>query len=536
MGTRNLIPIVFLLLFASAFSWDAQFNEPIKGISALSSGKALAYGNSNIYFIDPAGGSYNYFATDFNFSDAPVYAEQINYVAGFSNSSLVSISLMNGKKTETALAERSSQTTALCYGTQGMFYSVSTGKDESTISALRLEMNGSFTTLNSSKVSGSVTSCVSSLQGFSTPLFLSDNGIIVPQDQMLGSFVTVPMQAVSSNIILVDGKFYAGASGGLLASFNEKGRVFETVSLPDNPMYIYSDASGIIAYGSSGTVYRLSKDLAAINSTTVPAGVAIGIYPSGNGYAVLMGDKLVLLNYNLNAVGDFPFNAYGNMPAFSGGTLMVGKNTLVQGTRFPSGCAMVSPAEYAEVGFLPFTVSGNAFSANNPGFRVEMSVNGESWKSVSGSGSWSADVNPVDYPFGVITIRCRTSDQADARFIPSLTVYRSEGAKKNSFNISVPSNMQAGTSYAILVYDAMNSSVKDFNVSVNNGPNQTISSNRFAFTPSSPGDYTVMLSKDGFDAYTFTMSVGGISLAFLLIIVAIVALVALYVFFSFFRR
>jgi hypothetical protein len=536
MRAKNLFPVIVLLLAASAFSWDAPLNEPIRGIYPLENGKVLAYGNSNVYFLDPASGAFNYFATDFNFSSPPVYAEQINYVAGFSGNDLVSINLLNGHKTETTLGGRGDPVSVFCYGGQNLFYAVSGGKDDFTVITLALELNGTFTQANSSKFSGSVLSCVPPMPGFAHPLFLSSSGIIVPSDNYANSTVVVPMRAISSNIIFEDGKFYAGASGGLIASFSDKGRVFDTVSLPDNPMYLYSDGSGIIAYGTSGRMYRLSKGLKVINSTTIPKGIAIGIYPNGNGYAVLMGDRLVLLDQDMNAIGDFVFNAYGDMPAFSGGVLLIGRNTLVQGMLFDSGCAIASPADYGEAGYLPFRASGNAFSAGNPAFKVDVSVNGGPWKPASGSKSWYADIDPVDYGFGLMTLRCKASDQSDARFLPSVRIYRNPGMQKNTFNASVPGGMVPGKEYAILVYDSLNSSVKGFNISINGGPNTTISSNKFSFTPSSSGAYNVRLSKDGFDDYAFVINVGGLPLLLLVVVALIVIIIALYLFFSFYRK
>jgi|GEM_PF-4658357 len=533
MRAQNLFPIIVLLLASSAFSWDSQLNEPLRGMSAQDNGKVLAYGNSNVYFIDPAGGSFNYFASDFNFSSTPVYAGQINYVAGYSGSDLVSINLLNGHKTGTTLNTRD-PVSAFCYGGKNLFYAVSSSKDEFTIITLALELNGTFTQINSSKFSGAIVSCAP-VAGFTYPLFLSGDGILVPQDAYAGSVVIVPMKAVSSNIILADGKLYAGASGGLIASFNGNGRVFDTVSLPDNPLYLYQDNSGIIVYGTSGRMYRLSKGLKIINSTTIPKGIALGIYPNTNGYAVLMQDRLVLLDQGMNAIGDFVFNTYGDVPAFSNGMLLIGHNTLVQGTQFYSGCAIASPADYGEAGYLPFRASGNAFSSN-PGFTVQVSVNGGPWKTASGSKSWYADINTADYDFGLMTLRCRASDQSDTRFLPSVRVYRNPDMQKNTFNVNVPSNMESGKDYAILVYDALNASVRGFNISINDGPNQTISSNRFSFTPSSSGDYTVRLSKEGFEDYKFTISVGGIPLLLLFVVALIVIIIALYFFFSFYRK
>jgi hypothetical protein len=534
MRAQNLFSIIVLLLASSAFSWESQLNEPIMGMSTLDNGKVLAYGNSNVYFIDPAGGSFNYFASDFNFSSAPVYAEQINYVAGFSETDFVSINLLNGHKTETKIGSRD-PVSAFCYGGKNLFYAVASGRDGFTIITLALELNGSFTQMNDSKFSGSIVSCAPPMSGFAYPIFLSDSGILISQDAYAGSTVLVPMKAVSSNMISMDGRLYAGASGGLVASFNGNGRVFDTVSLPDNPLYLYQDSSGITVYGTSGRMYRLSKDLKVINSTTIPKGIAIGIYPNGNGYAVLMQDRLVLLDQGMNAIGDFVFNTYGDMPAFSNGMLLIGRNTLVQGTRFGSGCAISSPSDYGEVGYLPFRASGNAFSGN-PGFTVQVSVNGGPWVPASGSKSWYADINPADYGFGLMTLMCRASDQSDARFLPSVRMYRNPDMQKNTFNVNVPSGMASGKEYAILAYDALNASVRGFNISINNGPNTTISSNRFSFTPSSSGDYTVRLSKDGFDDYTFVISVGGMPLWLMLVIAFIVIMIALYFFFSFYRK
>jgi hypothetical protein len=503
----------------------------MKGISALSSGKVLAYGANNVYILDPAKGTFTYFAANFNFSGAPVYAEQINYAAGYGNSSFVTINLLSGKKTETAFG-KINRVSALCYGSQSIFYAVSPGDDESTITALRLEFDGRLTVLNSSAIPGTVASCASAPAGFGRPLFLSNDGIIIPSDAILSSMTTVPVQAVSSNIIFIGDRLYAGASGGLIASFNEDGRVYDTLSLKDNAMQLYAEGTSIIAYGSSGTAYRISKNLTIASSAKIPKGIAIGIYPNGNGYAVLMGDRLVLLDSTLKAIGDFGFSGY--MPAFSGGMLLLGRGALVQGTQFPSGCAMSSPEDYSEVGYLPFAVSGNAFSPG--GFRVETSVNGGPWKAAAGSTSWKAEIDPTQYSFGLMTIRCRTTSQATNAFIPTLNVYRAQDAQKNAFSVSAPKGMESGKEYAILIYDSLNASVKDFNVSVNNGQNSTITSNRFSFTPSSPGDYTMVFTKEGFEPYTFMANVGGISLALMLTLAAIAILVALYLFFSFYRK
>ena len=537
MGTGKLPVYVFLfsILFAQlSFCWDAALFEEPRGIITLSDGRAMAYGFANIYIVTPATGAFTYYSSQFNFSSAPVYAENLNYVAGYGPDSLFSISLLNGKKTETAFGSRDGAPSSMCYAGQGIFYTVRETKDGFDANVLRLEFNGSFTTLNTSSFSGSSPRCIR-VSGIDQPILSSDSGIIVPKDRLLSSYSIVPIKSVSTNAVYANGRIYAGAPGGLLASFGDSGRIYDTASLPDNPMYLYSDGGSVLAYGSSGRMYIFSANLTAVNSTKVPAGIISGIYPSSIGYALLMTDKLVMLNNRLEPVGDFTIGPDISSASFSNGYLLASSGSLLQGMQLRSGCSMSFPEQYAEIGYVPFTVSGRAFSVDGAP-SVETSASGDAWESASGSESWSAEIDPNNYPFGTVSVRCRASSQADARFLPSLSLYRSPNAQKNAFFIGAPLSMEAGKEYAILVYDSQNSSVKNFDVSVNGGQNSTISSNRFSFTPSSPGEYKMVLIKDGFEDGIVTLHVGGLPLLLLVIVGAAAVVGAAYLLFFFFKR
>jgi hypothetical protein len=538
MGTGKLLASVFLfsiLIAQLSFCWDAALFEAPQGTAALSDGRAMAYGYANIYIINPATGAFTYYASQFNFSSAPIYADNLNYVVGYGEHSLFSLSLLNGKKAETAFGSRQdSAPSSICYAGQGIFYTVRETKDGFDVDVLKLEFNGSFTALNSSSFSGSAPRCIR-VAGIDQPILSSDSGIIVPKDRLLSSYSIVPIKSVSTNAVYANNRIYAGSPGGLLASFSDSGRIYDTASLADNPMYLYSDGESVLAYGSSGRMYILSANLTVINSTKVPAGIITSIYPSSPGYALLMTDRLVALDNKMEPVGDFTISPDSSSASFSNGYLITSSGSLLQGTQFRSGCSMSSPEQYAEIGYVPFAVSGRAFSIDGlPS--IEISANGGAWEKASGSESWNAGIDPNNYPFGTIAVKCRASSQADARFLPSLSLYRSPSAQKNTFFVGAPLNMESGKEYAILVYDLQNSSVKNFDVSVNGGQNSTISSNRFSFTPSSPGDYKMVLTKDGFEDGIVTLHVGGLPLLLILIVGAAAAIAAAYMFFSFFKK
>jgi len=523
------IQIIALLLFVSlSFCWQTSLPENIKGISLIDDNKALIYGDKTAFVLDTGSGTFVSYDMMASMTSHPVYNPDMNTIVAPSNATLVAYNTLKKTRAETKMKDPAFD---ICSGSQGMFYVLTRKGEDYSVNAMRLEVNGSLSQANVVTYKSPIRECAS-VGSYPYALILTGSEIIIYRDSEGKDTASVPMKAVSSNIIYTEGKFYAASTGGLLASFDQNGRIFNTTSVSDNIMAIIAGNDGIIAYGSSGKVYLFSKDLSLSSVSQIQAGVPLGIYKSGGGYAVLMSTRLVTLDSSLNPTGDFAFDKVQDNSVFARNQLITAGGSMVDSSAFTSGCTILSPQGYSEVGYMPFRVTGRAFSYVSD-FYVDVKVNDEPWTRAAGSGDWSIEIRPMEYPFGKMTIRCKTSEQSDSKLSSVVYLDRVSTLPKNRFAVQEPPKMEAGESYTISVLDSFNSSVSNFNVSINGEKPKAISSGKFSFSPSAPGDYTLNLSKDGFDDGVYVISVGGIPFLLLVIGIILVLLIAAYLYFSF---
>jgi hypothetical protein len=231
-------------------------------------------------------------------------------------------------------------------------------------------------------------------------------------------------------------------------------------------------------------------------------------------------------------MGDFAFDKIQDNSVFARNQMITASGNIVESNSFSSGCSIISPEDYSEVGYLPFHIRGNAFSYVTS-FGVDVKINDEAWARAIGSNSWDLEVDPMLHPFGKMTIRCKTTEQPDARLSSIAYLGRVSTLQKNSFAVKAPAPMESGNTYTIGVLDSFNNSVSYYNITINDEKPKTISASKFSFSPSAPGQYSLKFSKDGFDDYTYTANVGGIPMLLLIIIAILVLLVAAYLYFSY---
>jgi len=522
--------LVFLAFLSLSFCWQTSLSENIRGISLIDDNKAIAYGDKTVYILDTGTGTFSSYDMVTSMNMQPKFNPDLNAIVTASNSSIIVYNTLKNLRLET---QSKDQVVDICLEPQGAFLVLLKKGDEYSINSMKLELNNSMSLTNSMSYKTPVKGC-RNVKGYAYPLVLTSNEIIIYREAAGTDTVSIPMKSVSSNIIYLEGKFYSASTGGLIASFDQNGRIFNTSSVPDNilAMAYGSTVDGIIAYGSSGKIYLFSKDLSLLNTTPVQKGVPLAIYQTSGGYAILMSSRLVLLDTGLNPIGDFAFDRIQENSVFARNQLLTIGGNIVESNLFSSGCSILSPEDYNEVGYLPFHITGKAFSYVSQ-FYIDVKINDEPWMRATGSKDWDIEVNPTLYPFGKMTLRCKTTEQQDARLSSVAYLDRVSTLTKNKFVVKAPAPMDSGNTYTIGVVDSFNTSVSYYNISINNENPKTISASKFSFSPSAPGDYTLKFSKDGFEDYTYVARVGGISILMLVIIIVLVLLVGAYLYFSY---
>lgn len=180
---------------------------------------------------------------------------------------------------------------------------------------------------------------------------------------------------------------------------------------------------------------------------------------------------------------------------------------------FDRGCTILTPLSGEKVGYMPFNISGRAFSKTLP-LRVSVRLNNKNWNSAflttetSNIKTWFYTVDPAEYEFGQIFIECKVSDGAgeEVENFNYVLIFRDKHAVKNKMKITLPASTVANKAFTIKAYTETGAPLENFNVLI--GSKVYVAKNgQVTVNISNPNTYDILITKTGYEDERRTINV-----------------------------
>ena len=340
---------------------------------------------------------------------------------------------------------------------------------------------------------------------------------------------------------LVANTLYAGTSEGVLYGLDMfDGHVKSQVNVFEQISTTPADYLGQILVGtSSNHLYAISENEVKW-SLELDGKVNKQMYLSSSGgtadtlyltttrslYAVSPADGTL---YFKRSFVDWP-----SPPAYFNGQVIVGtEEGRVYGIDSSKACSILYPEMDSQVGDAELTVYGIGYSRyGNP--NTELRVNEGAWASFNGT-EWEYNLDPSQYPYGVLDLECRVSDSTGSEPEPytSIALVHVAEAPPALMSITYPSQVRANTEFEIAVTDSRGLPLSGVTVAAGT---QKFTGEGIVPVSLPPGTYTVAVSRAGYQTEEFTIqSKDEPTLAYIAAGLFIAGLIA-YAYFLFLRK
>lgn len=149
-----------------------------------------------------------------------------------------------------------------------------------------------------------------------------------------------------------------------------------------------------------------------------------------------------------------PFIDWPTSPNYVGGQVVVGTaEGKIYGIDPNRGCSLTEPAQDAQIGDYGVTLYGISYSASGAPF-TDIRVNGGQWATLNGT-KWEYNLDPSQYPYGVLEVECRVSDSAGSENEPysKTSLIHVQDAEPLLMSVTYPNAVKANTNFSITFSD-----------------------------------------------------------------------------------
>ncbi len=323
-----------------------------------------------------------------------------------------------------------------------------------------------------------------------------------------------------TDILTTQNAIYVGDEFGNVYKISYEGDISKVLYLDGSINAIFDSLINLVISTTKGT-FKVDKDLKdVVKLDEINTGVVDNLFKFNNFYILLNSQKAFILS-GQGIVLEMPVEEF-DIAGSNGPNVVLVKKHVVKGFDISQGCIITRPRNYEKVGYIPIDIEGRGFGILGLP-NVQLRFNKGQWINIGNKNEWRYRFDPNQFEFGFILIECGVNGNV----FSSVLVERDKDLPKKSFMIQFPDKIVEGEKTTFYVKDEFGNPVEDYTVII--GKSKYIRKiSAFSITFKSPGDYTLIFKKPGFEDKELRVHVES-KLPLLPIIAGIVLIVGIYV-------